>query len=47
MNFSRKRENYYLQHQKTPSIWDFGKNPVECNVTDGAINHDSYLYNQQ
>ena len=30
--------------KKTPSIWDLGKNPVECDVTDGAINHDYYLY---
>lgn len=30
--------------KKTPSIWDLGKNPVECDVTDGAINHDHYLY---
>jgi hypothetical protein len=28
------------------SIWDLGKNPVECDVKDGAINHDQYLYNQ-
>ncbi|NET45128.1 hypothetical protein [Okeania sp. SIO2B3] len=33
--------------KKTPSIWDLGKNPVECDVKDGAINHDRYLYNQQ
>ena len=32
--------------QKTPSIWDLGSNPVECDVTDGAINHDAYLYDQ-
>ena len=30
--------------KKTPSIWDLGSNPVECDVTDGAINHDAYLY---
>jgi virulence-associated protein VagC len=30
--------------KKTPSIWDLGKNPVKCDVTDGAINHDHYLY---
>jgi len=30
----------------TSSIWDLGSNPVECDVKDGAINHDSYLYNQ-
>jgi len=30
---------------KTPSIWDLGSNPVECDVKDGAINHDRYLYN--
>ena len=31
---------------KTPSIWDLGTNPVECEVKDGAINHDAYLYEQ-
>jgi virulence-associated protein VagC len=30
--------------KKTYSIWDLGKNPVECNVNDGAVNHDKYLY---
>jgi virulence-associated protein VagC len=30
--------------KKTYSIWDLGKNPVECNVKDGAVNHDKYLY---
>ncbi|AUB39867.1 hypothetical protein COO91_05864 [Nostoc flagelliforme CCNUN1] len=30
--------------QKTSSIWDLGSNPVECDVKDGAINHDDYLY---
>ncbi|MGK7899180.1 MAG: hypothetical protein AB4372_37575 [Xenococcus sp. (in: cyanobacteria)] len=30
--------------QKTPSIWDLGSEPVECEVTDGSINHDAYLY---
>ncbi|NEP78399.1 MAG: hypothetical protein F6K17_29985 [Okeania sp. SIO3C4] len=33
--------------EKTPSIWDLGKNPVECDVEDSAINRDLYLYNQQ
>ncbi len=32
--------------KKTYSIWDLGKNPVECDVEDGAVNHDCYLYNQ-
>lgn len=31
--------------KQTSSIWDLGKNPVECDVKDGAINHDRYLYN--
>jgi hypothetical protein len=31
--------------KKTSSIWDLGSNPVECDVTDGAVNHDKYLYN--
>ncbi|MFN6502088.1 MAG: hypothetical protein RMX65_034565 [Nostoc sp. DedQUE01] len=31
--------------KQTSSIWDLGSNPVECDVTDGAINHDRYLYN--
>jgi virulence-associated protein VagC len=29
---------------KTTSIWDLGTNPVECDVNDGASNHDQYLY---
>jgi virulence-associated protein VagC len=32
--------------RKSPSIWDLGKNPVECDVKDGAVNHDCYIYNQ-
>lgn len=32
--------------EKTPSIWDLGTNPVECDVKDGAINHDAYLYDK-
>lgn len=28
------------------SIWNLGSNPVECDVEDGAINHDCYLYRQ-
>ncbi|MBW4677905.1 MAG: hypothetical protein KME52_29090 [Desmonostoc geniculatum HA4340-LM1] len=31
--------------KKTSSIWDLGSNPVECDVKDGGINHDRYLYN--
>jgi virulence-associated protein VagC len=27
------------------SIWDLGKNPVECDITDASINHDKYIYN--
>lgn len=30
--------------KQTSSIWHLGQNPVECDVTDGAINHDLYLY---
>lgn len=30
--------------EKKSSIWDLGSNPVECDVKDGAINHDRYLY---
>jgi virulence-associated protein VagC len=29
-----------------PSIWDLGSDPVECDVTDAAINHDRYLYDK-
>jgi hypothetical protein len=25
-------------------IWQFGKNPVDTGLTDGAVNHDKYLY---
>lgn len=32
--------------KKSVSIWDLGKNLVECDVKDGAINHDHYLYKQ-
>ena len=32
--------------KQNSSIWDLGSNPVECDVNDGAINHDNYLYNQ-
>lgn len=32
--------------KKQSSIWDLGSNPVDCDVTDGAINHDRYLYDQ-
>lgn len=32
--------------KKTSSIWDLGTNPVECDLKDGAINHDHYLSNQ-
>ncbi|MCC5635825.1 hypothetical protein LC593_08140 [Nostoc sp. CHAB 5844] len=32
--------------KKGYSIWDLGSNPVECDVRDGAINHDHYLYEQ-
>jgi virulence-associated protein VagC len=31
---------------KSTSIWDLGNNPVECDVTDRALNHDCYIYNQ-
>lgn len=27
------------------SIWDMGKNPVECDITDASINDDKYIYN--
>ncbi|CAD0230491.1 hypothetical protein [Planktothrix agardhii] len=30
--------------KKESSIWDLGSNPVECDVKDGAVNHDHYLY---
>ncbi|MBJ7297699.1 MAG: hypothetical protein JHC73_15600 [Dolichospermum sp.] len=32
--------------KKSSSIWNLGKNPVECDVQDGAVNHDHYLYNK-
>ncbi|ELR97287.1 hypothetical protein [Gloeocapsa sp. PCC 73106] len=32
--------------KKKSSIWDLGRNPVECDLKDGAINHDFYLYKQ-
>jgi hypothetical protein len=30
--------------QPSPSIWQLGTNPVECDVDDLAVNHDTYLY---
>lgn len=30
--------------KKESSIWDLGSNPVECELKDGAVNHDHYLY---
>jgi len=30
--------------KKESSIWDLGSNPVECDLKDGAVNHDHYLY---
>ena len=30
--------------KKESSIWDLGSNPVECDVKDGAVNHDHDLY---
>jgi hypothetical protein len=32
--------------KRESSIWDLGKNPVDCDLKDGAANHDLYLYNQ-
>ncbi|NEO26361.1 MAG: hypothetical protein F6K03_05540 [Kamptonema sp. SIO4C4] len=33
------------QQKAQNSIWELGKKPVDCDVTDGAIQHDFYLYN--
>lgn len=30
----------------SPSIWQLGTNPIECDVTDLGVNHDVYLTNQ-
>ena len=30
--------------KKESSIWDLGSNPVECDLKDGEVNHDHYLY---
>ena len=41
-------DSEYLQDSissSQDSIWDLGTEPVECDVADGAINHDHYLYN--
>lgn len=40
----KNRKNYYYEYQKESSIWDLGSNPVECDLKDGAVNHDHYLY---
>lgn len=37
--------SYVNSVEKTSSSWDLGTNSVECDVKDGAINHDRYLYN--
>ncbi len=43
---TQEPEKIIITHiKKTSSIWDLGRNPVECDVKDGAINHDHYLDN--
>lgn len=32
--------------KSSPSIWQLGTNPVECQVTDMGVNHDAYLYDK-
>lgn len=29
---------------KDDPIWNLGKNPITIDVTDGAANHDKYIY---
>ena len=40
--YSNKNNNS-TRVEDVSSIWDLGKNPVECDVIDGAVNHDKYL----
>jgi len=41
----QEQEKIIITSIKTESsIWDLGSNPVECDVKDGAVNHDHYLY---
>jgi hypothetical protein len=43
----QEQDKIIITHiKKLPSIWELGKDPVDCDVTDGAINHDHYLYKQ-
>jgi virulence-associated protein VagC len=32
--------------KKSVSIWDLGEEPVDCDLEDGAVNHDRYLYDK-
>jgi hypothetical protein len=43
----QEQDKIIITHiKKVSSIWDLGKDPVDCDVIDGATNHDRYLYNQ-
>ncbi len=42
-----RRENGFIvviPKSKQYSIWDLGRNPVDCGVLDGSANHDQYIY---
>jgi virulence-associated protein VagC len=46
VEISKQEEKIIITIINNPnSIWDLGVNPVENDITDGAINHDKYLYN--
>ena len=47
VEINQEQEKIIITTIKKPhSIWDLGKNPVECEIKDGAINHDAYLYDR-
>jgi hypothetical protein len=44
-----KKEEHKIETQKevsekSKSIFELGKNPIELDITDGAENHDKYIY---
>lgn len=32
-----------VPQKESYSIWDLGKNPVNCDVNEASVNHDRYL----
>ena len=40
----RENQRNVEPYSEDDPIWQFGKNPIELDVTDGSINHDKYIY---